>query len=59
MILWLAMAGLTAAVMAALVWPMMRRAPEAASRAQFDAAVYRDQVAVLERDAARGIICPA
>lgn len=59
MILWLAMAGLTAAVMAALVWPMMRRAPEAASRAQFDAAVYRDQLAELERDAARGIIGPA
>jgi len=59
MILWLAMAGLTAAVMAALVWPMMRRAPVAASRAQFDAAVYRDQLAELERDAARGIIGPA
>ena len=58
MILWLAMAGLTAAVMAALVWPMMRRTPEAASRAQFDAAVYRDQLAELERDAARGIIGP-
>jgi len=59
MILWLAMGGLTAAVMAALVWPMMRRAPEAGSRAQFDAAVYRDQLAELERDAARGIIGPA
>jgi cytochrome c-type biogenesis protein CcmH len=59
MILWLAMAGLTAAVMAALIWPMMRRAPEAAPRAQFDAAVYRDQLAELERDAARGIIGPA
>lgn len=59
MILWVAMAGLTAAVMAALVWPIMRRTPEAASRAQFDAAVYRDQLAELERDAARGIIGPA
>jgi cytochrome c-type biogenesis protein CcmH len=59
MLLWLAMAGLTAAVMAALIWPMIRRAPEAASRAQFDAAVYRDQLAELERDAARGIIGPA
>jgi cytochrome c-type biogenesis protein CcmH len=59
MILWLAMAGLTAAVMAALVWPIMRRAPEAASRSQYDAAVYRDQLAELERDAARGIIGPA
>jgi cytochrome c-type biogenesis protein CcmH len=59
MILWLAMAGLTAAVMAALVWPIIRRAPEAASRSQYDAAVYRDQLAELERDAARGIIGPA
>jgi cytochrome c-type biogenesis protein CcmH len=59
MIFWLAMAGLTAAVMAALVWPIMRRAPEAAPRAQFDAAIYRDQLAELERDAARGIIGPA
>jgi len=56
MILWLAMAGLTAAVMAALVWPIMRRAPDAATRAQFDAAVYRDQLAELERDVARGAI---
>lgn len=54
--IWLAMAGLTVAVIAALVWPMMRRAPEAASRAQFDAAVYRDQLAELERDLARGAI---
>ncbi|MBL8908137.1 MAG: c-type cytochrome biogenesis protein CcmI [Rhizobiales bacterium] len=59
MIFWLAMAGLTAAVMAALVWPLSRRAPEAASRAQYDAAIYRDQLAELERDAARGIIGPA
>ena len=59
MLIWLAMAGLTAAVVAALVWPLTRRTPVAAPRAQFDAAVYRDQLAELERDRARGAIGPA
>ena len=44
--------------MLALVWPNLRRAPEAASRAQFDAAAYRDQLAELERDVTRGVIEP-
>ena len=41
MVIWLAMAGLTAAVVAALIWPLTRRTPVVAPRAQFDAAVYR------------------
>jgi cytochrome c-type biogenesis protein CcmH len=59
MLIWLAMAGLTIAVVAALVWPLTRRTPVAAPRAQFDAAVYRDQLAELERDLARGAIGPS
>jgi cytochrome c-type biogenesis protein CcmH len=49
---------LTVAVAAAVVMPLMRRAPEAAERGAFDRAVYRDQLKELERDVERGIIEP-
>jgi len=47
---------LTVAVAAAVVLPLMRRAPAAAERGAFDRAVYRDQLKELERDVARGLI---
>src|SRR5262245_19231093 len=59
MVIWLAMAGLTVAVVAALVWPLTRPPPAVAPRAHFDAAVYRDRLAELERDLARGAIGPS
>lgn len=49
---------LTVAVAAAVVMPLMRRAPETAERGAFDRAVYRDQLKELERDIERGIIEP-
>jgi cytochrome c-type biogenesis protein CcmH len=59
MMIWVAMAGLTALVIGALVLPVLRGAPQGAARPEFDAVIYRDQLAELDRDAARGIIGPA
>jgi cytochrome c-type biogenesis protein CcmH len=53
---WLAMAVLTAAVLGALLVPLWRKPAESASRKEFDLAVFRDQLAELDRDKARGII---
>jgi len=58
MMLWLAIAAMIALVLAALLWPLLRRdRVEAAERdALADRAVYRDQLAELERDRARGLV---
>lgn len=53
---WLAIAVLTAAVLGALLAPLWRKSTDGASRKDFDLAVFRDQLAELERDKARGII---
>ena len=57
MTIWIIFAAMTAAVMAGLLLPAMRRdqAP-ATERAAFDKAVFRDQLAEVERDRARGLI---
>ena len=59
--LWIVLAVLTAAVLAALLIPaVVRTAPaDAADRNSHDRAVFRDQLAELERDAERGTIGPA
>lgn len=55
--IWLVFAILTAAVLAALLVPLMRKAASpAAGRNAYDRAVFRDQLAELERDVARGAI---
>jgi cytochrome c-type biogenesis protein CcmH len=63
MLLWLTFAVMTAAALAALLWPIWRRgaaavAPEAGLR-DAELAVYRDQLAEVDRDVARGLIDPA
>ena len=55
---WLAAAGLTAAVVALLVWPLLRRPVSGPGRAAYDLEVYRDQLAELDRDLERGAIDP-
>ena len=45
-------------VMATVVLPLMKGTRPAPERAEFDRAVYRDQLRELERDAARGLIEP-
>ena len=57
MMIWLIFAGMTVAVVAALLVPFMRK-PSAAQNpdSDFDRAIYRDQLQELDRDAARGLI---
>ncbi len=57
MMIWAVFAVMTAAVLAALLVPFLRK-PQGvpSSDADFDAAVYRDQLQELDRDAARGLI---
>lgn len=59
MLPWIGFALLAAAAVAAIAWPLARRMPAAAGRQAYDRAVFRDQLAELERDAARGLIGPA
>lgn len=54
--LWLAIALMILAAAGALLWPFLRRPAAAASRAAYDLTVYKDQLAELERDRARGLI---
>ncbi len=53
--IWLVIAAMTAAAIAALALPL-RRARAARARNDYDAAVYRDQLAEIARDRARGTI---
>ncbi|MGE0213972.1 MAG: c-type cytochrome biogenesis protein CcmI, partial [Parvibaculaceae bacterium] len=56
LLIWVIFAVLTAAVLAALAWPLARRGGE---RGDPTLAVYRDQLAELERDQARGVLSAA
>jgi len=57
MLIWLIFAGMTAAVVAALAVPFMRSSAGVQNPdADFDRAIYRDQLQELDRDAARGLI---
>jgi len=57
--LWVVLALMTAAVLAALLRPLLRVGTPVADRAAYDLAVYRDQLDELVRDEARGTISPA
>ena len=60
MMIWLIFAGMTAAVVAALLVPFTRKSSGSlSSDADFNLAIYRDQLQELERDSARGLIGPA
>lgn len=56
--IWLAFAVLTIVVLAVLLWPAAKPEPveQAADRSAYDRAVFRDQLAELDRDVARGAI---
>jgi cytochrome c-type biogenesis protein CcmH len=60
MLFWIVAAAMTAAVTALVLTPLLRSrqavGPGAGSRASYDMEVYRDQLAELERDVARGVI---
>ncbi len=54
---WITAGALVAAVLGMLLWPLLRqRRPGAGSRKALNAAVYRDQIAELERDRASGAL---
>ncbi len=61
MTIWILFAAMTAAVIALMLWPVLRAKPDQAAvdRAAYDRAVFRDQLAELDRDLARGTIAPA
>jgi cytochrome c-type biogenesis protein CcmH len=57
--LWLGLALLTSGAVAAIVVPLLRgRQAAAPSRAAFDRAIYRDQLAELTREVERGVVDP-
>jgi len=57
--LWAVLAAMTAAVLALLLAPLLRRRGHGASRRDYDLALYRRQLAELEAEAARGLVDPA
>ena len=60
MSLWPLIALVTLAVVAIIVWPLARpRRAVPPGRAAFDRAVYRDQLAEIQRDLERGVLDPA
>jgi cytochrome c-type biogenesis protein CcmH len=59
MLIWLVFALLTAAAVAGVLWPLFRQPRRLADRADYDRAVFIDQLAELDRDIARGAIAAA
>ncbi len=59
MLIWIIVAGLTAACLAAVLWPLLRSNSQAADRADFDLAISRDQLKEVDRDVARGVLSEA
>lgn len=56
MLLWIAFSLMTGAAILAVLWPLRAGVAPAASAAEADLAVYRDQLAEIERDRATGQI---
>lgn len=56
MTLWLLLAIMTAGAIGLMIWPLMRRHRPGADRADYDIEVYKDQLAEVERDQARGVL---
>jgi cytochrome c-type biogenesis protein CcmH len=59
MMVWIALAAMTVAVIAILAAPLLRRGGIVAPRAAHDLEVYREQLAEIERDRARGTLSDA
>ena len=56
MILFALLAGMALAVVLCVLVPLLRRHAPAQSRAEHDVEIYRDQIAEVERDRARGLV---
>ncbi|MGQ9364748.1 c-type cytochrome biogenesis protein CcmI [Azospirillum sp. ST 5-10] len=59
MLFWIVAAAMTAGVVLLIVPPLLKPRPVAGPRAAYDLEVYRDQLAELERERARGLISDA
>jgi cytochrome c-type biogenesis protein CcmH len=59
MLLAILLAGVTLIVLAMVLGPLMKPAKPPPERSAFDRAIYRDQLAELEREVARGLVEPA
>lgn len=55
---WILFAALLAATLALLLAPLRKLAPKGPARADYDLTVYRDQLAELDREIARGTLSP-
>ncbi|GIX12907.1 MAG: c-type cytochrome biogenesis protein CcmI [Paracoccaceae bacterium] len=53
---WIAFAALTGATLLWILWPLIRPGGQAARRAAHDRQIYRDQLAEIDRDLARGVL---
>ncbi len=58
MIFWLLAGAATALCVALLLRPLLRRSSPDSPRVEYDLRVYRDQLAEVERDVARGVLRP-
>lgn len=56
MILWIIFAGLTAAVMVAVLWPLLRPGKQELEAAAYDTAVFKDQLEEIISEKERGVI---
>lgn len=56
--IWIIFAAMIAASLALLLVPLLRARPQAASRADYDLTVYKDQLSELEREVGRGTLNP-
>ena len=56
MMFWAVIALMTVAAMLAVGWPLTRKATRPVAESEGDVAVYRDQMAEIERDCAAGLI---
>ena len=56
MLFWMIIAAMTAAAVLAVLWPLSRQRKAASSPREAELAVYRDQLAEIERDRERGLL---
>jgi cytochrome c-type biogenesis protein CcmH len=56
MLFWMIMAAMTGAAVLAVLWPLSRGRKVASSAREAELAVYRDQLAEIERDRERGVL---
>lgn len=59
MTIWFVFGTMTAVVLLLLIRPLMRRLAAEAPRAAYDQAIYRDQLAEVDRDVQRGVVSAA